>query len=105
MQTATTITFLSVTIYGVSTPIRNFRWDYAIPWTFFQEKMNELFSGFFEEVLVYIVDILIVTKGSFADHVEKLERALILLRDAGLKVNVKKSFFAQTMGRGPVLIT
>ena len=60
----------------------------------FQEKMNELFAGF-EEVLVYIDDILIVTKGSFADHVEKLERALLLLRDAGLKVNVKKSFFAQ----------
>ena len=60
----------------------------------FQEKMNELFSGF-EEVLVYIDDILVVTKGSFADHVEKLERALLLLREAGLKVNVKKSFFAQ----------
>ena len=40
----------------------------------FQEKMNELFSGF-EEVLVYIDNILIVTKGFFADHVEKLERA------------------------------
>ena len=42
-----------------------------------------------------IDDILVVTKGSFADHVEKLERALLLLREAGLKVNVKKSFFAQ----------
>ena len=61
----------------------------------FQEKMSELFDGL-EFVRTYIDDLLCLTKGSFEDHLEKLERVLHRLREAGLKVNGNKSFFAKT---------
>jgi Reverse transcriptase (RNA-dependent DNA polymerase) len=61
----------------------------------FQEKMSEQFDGL-EFVRTYIDDLLCLTKGSFKDHLEKLERVLHRLREAGLKVNGNKSFFAKT---------
>ena len=61
----------------------------------FQEKMSELFEGL-EFVRTYIDDLLCLTKGDFDDHLEKLERILYHLREAGLKVNGNKSFFART---------
>jgi len=60
----------------------------------FQEKMNELFQGM-DCVRAYIDDILALTKGDLDDHLEKLERILARLAQAGLKVNAKKSFFAR----------
>ena len=60
----------------------------------FQEKMNELFDGM-EFVRAYIDDLLCLTKDSFEDHLEKLERVFFKLQLAGLKVNAKKSFFAR----------
>ena len=61
----------------------------------FQEKMSELFEGL-EFVRTYIDDLLCLTKGNFEDHLEKLERILYRLQQAGLKVNGNKSFFAKT---------
>jgi Reverse transcriptase (RNA-dependent DNA polymerase) len=61
----------------------------------FQEKMSELFDGL-EFVRTYINDLLCLTKGSFKDHLEKLERVLLRLQEAGLKVNGNKLFFAKT---------
>ena len=46
-----------------------------------------------EFVRAYIDDLLWITKGSFEDHLEKLGMVLDRLRQAGLKVNAKKSFF------------
>ena len=60
----------------------------------FQEKMNELMEGL-EFVRAYLDDLLIVTKGSFQDHLDKLEQVLTSLAEAGLKVNVSKSHFCQ----------
>ena len=60
----------------------------------FQEKMNELFLGL-DFVRAYIDDLLCITKGSFDDHLEKLEHIFERLESAGLKVNAKKSFFAR----------
>ena len=60
----------------------------------FQEKMSELMEGL-EFVRTYIDDLLCLTKGSFEDHLEKLERVFSRLQRAGLKVNAKKSFFAR----------
>jgi hypothetical protein len=60
----------------------------------FQEKMNTL-MGDLEYVRAYIDDLLILTKGSFTDHLQKLSEVLTRLRKAGLKVNAKKSFFGQ----------
>ena len=44
---------------------------------------------------VYIDDLLIITKESFEDHLEKLKQALSILQEAGLKCNLAKSFFCQ----------
>jgi Reverse transcriptase (RNA-dependent DNA polymerase) len=54
-----------------------------------------LFDGF-KFVQTYIDDLLTLTKGTFKDHLEKLERVLYRLRQAGLKINGNKSFFAKT---------
>ena len=60
----------------------------------FQEKMGTLFEDL-EYVRVYIDDLLELTKGDFNDHLEKLEVIFKRLRDTGLKVNARKSFFAR----------
>ena len=44
----------------------------------------------------HIDDLLCITQGDFDDHLEKLERILARLSDAGLKVNAKKSFFGRS---------
>ena len=61
----------------------------------FQEKMNELFDGF-DYIRAYIDDLLIINKGTYGDHLEKIDSVLYKLGEAGLKVNATKSFFAQT---------
>ena len=53
----------------------------------FQEKMNELFEGL-DFVRAYIDDLLCLSKGTYDDHLEKLERILARLTRAGLKVNI-----------------
>ena len=58
----------------------------------FQEKMTGLMATL-EYVKAYIDDLLIISKGDFKDHLEKLEAVLKRLRDAGLKVNCAKSTF------------
>ena len=60
----------------------------------FQEKMSELMENL-EFVRTYIDDLLVLTKDSFEDHLDKLELVLKRLERAGLKVNAKKSFFAR----------
>jgi len=61
----------------------------------FQEKMSELFFDL-EFVRCYIDDLLVITKGSYENHLAKLETVLTRLRLAGLKVNATKSFFARS---------
>jgi hypothetical protein len=61
----------------------------------FQAKMNSLFADL-EYVLAYIDDLLVLTTDSFEDHLEKLNRVLQRLRDAGLQVNAAKCTFAAT---------
>jgi ribosome-interacting GTPase 1 len=61
----------------------------------FQEKMSELMEGL-DFVRTYIDDLLVITKESFDDHLEKLDLVLQRLEDTGLKVNGNKSFFACT---------
>ena len=60
----------------------------------FQEKMSELMCDL-EYIRVYIDDLLVLTKGSYEDHLEKLDEVLVRLKKAGLKVNATKSFFAR----------
>ena len=61
----------------------------------FQEKMLELMAGL-EFVHAHIDDLLVLTKGSYEDHLDKLELTFEHLSEAGLKVNAKKPFFART---------
>ena len=44
-----------------------------------------------EFIQTYLGDVLIITKGSLEDHLEKLSMVLTRLQDAGLKMNADKS--------------
>ena len=61
----------------------------------FQEKMYELFEEF-EYVRAYIDDLLVISNDSYEDHLNKLDKVLQKLQNAGLKVNANKSFFSKT---------
>ena len=61
----------------------------------FQQKMNDLFHGF-EFIRACIYDLLILTKGDWADHIQKLELTLNELKEKVLKYNIEKSFFGKT---------
>jgi hypothetical protein len=60
----------------------------------FQEKMSNLMIGL-NFVQAYIDDLLLITNGTYEDHLEKLELIFKRLQQAGLKVNAAKSFFAK----------
>jgi Reverse transcriptase (RNA-dependent DNA polymerase)/RNase H-like domain found in reverse transcriptase len=60
----------------------------------FQEKMSVLMHDL-EYVRAYIDDLLVITSASYTDHLEKLGEVLSRLRNAGLKVNAKKPYFAK----------
>ena len=58
----------------------------------FQAKMSELMCAL-EYVRTYLDDLLIITKASLSDHLDKLKKVLTKLREAGLKINADKSKF------------
>lgn len=60
----------------------------------FQEKMSDLMKGL-DFVRTYIDDLLVITNGTFEEHLEKLNQVLERLDEAGLKVNAGKSSFCQ----------
>ena len=61
----------------------------------FQEKMSELMTGL-EFVRAYLDDLLIISKGSFKEHLDHLEQVLTRLQTAGLKINATKSTFCSS---------
>jgi len=61
----------------------------------FQEKMSDLMYDL-EFVRAYLDDLLLISKGSYEDHLEKLDEVLKRLHDAGLQANIRKSRFAQS---------
>jgi len=58
----------------------------------FQAEMMDLMEAL-EYVRTYIDDLLVITRGTPEDHLEKLGEVLRRLREAGLKVSAAKSFF------------
>jgi hypothetical protein len=60
----------------------------------FQERMSDLMVGL-EFARAYIDDLLVLSTGDFADHLDKLEIVLTRLAEAGLKINASKSFFGK----------
>ncbi len=70
----------------------------------FQAEIGNLIASL-EYVWAYIDDLLVITKGSLGDHLDKLEAVFIRLQDTGQKVNAAKSFFctAETKYLGYIL--
>jgi len=66
--------------------------EYAGSADILQAKMMKLMEAL-EYVRAYIDDLLVITRGTLEDHLEKLREVLRRLRGAGLKVNAAKSFF------------
>ena len=60
----------------------------------FPERLNKLFDGL-SHARAYINDLLYLTKGTFNEHLEKLEGIFQRLKEVGLKVNATKPFFAR----------
>jgi Reverse transcriptase (RNA-dependent DNA polymerase) len=60
----------------------------------YQEKMSNL-SVDMPEVVVYIDDILVITKGSFKEHLKKVKEVLRHLAQHKLKVHPEKSRFCR----------
>jgi hypothetical protein len=58
----------------------------------FQAEMGNLMPTL-EYIMVYIDNLLIITRGSLNNHLNKLEQVFIRLCNAGLKVNATKSVF------------
>ena len=58
----------------------------------FQSKMSELMAAL-EFFCTYLDDLLIISKASLSDHLEKLRMVFTKLRGARLKVNADKSKF------------
>ena len=55
----------------------------------FQAEMSELMMSL-EYVRTYLDDLLVISDGSFEDHLEKLKVVLTRLSNARLKVNANK---------------
>jgi hypothetical protein len=58
----------------------------------FQAEMMDLMEAL-EYVRAYIENLLVITRGTLEDHLDKLREVLRRLRNAGLKVNAVKSSF------------
>ena len=59
----------------------------------FQQIMNDLL-GDLEFSRVYLDDILIISSGSFSDHMQKLDVVLERIEQAGFRANLRKCSFA-----------
>ena len=81
--------------HGESTNTNDSQWVCVTALIFFQDKMSELFAGF-DYIRAYIDDLLVITKGSLQDPLEKFDAVFKRLNEAGLRVNAKKSFFGQS---------
>ena len=58
----------------------------------FQAKMSALMVAL-EFVRAYLDDLLCITKANLEDHLDKLKMVLTRLREAGLRINARKSSF------------
>jgi hypothetical protein len=57
----------------------------------FQQKISDLMEGLEDFIRAYLDDILIITKGTYQDHLDKVAEVLKRLQNAGLQVNLPKS--------------
>ena len=57
-----------------------------------QSKMSEIMLAL-EFVRTYLDDLLVITRASLEDHLEKLRTVFLKLREAWLRINAKKCHF------------
>ena len=62
---------------------------------FFKGKISNLMEGL-EFARTYLDDLLYLSKGGFNEHLKDVEKVLISLQNANLKVNASKSSFDKT---------
>jgi len=84
----------------ITTEFGKFRYNvlpmgFVISSDVFQAKVMELL-GHIEGLRCYLDDILAMTCGTFAEHLQQLRLCFEKLREAGLKVNIKKCNFGVT---------
>ena len=60
----------------------------------FQDRICQLFDDI-ECVRKFIDDLLVVTKGSYEEHLSQLDAVFVRLSSVGLKCKIDKSFFCQ----------
>ena len=60
----------------------------------FQDKICQLFEDL-ESVKAYIDDLLVISRGTFEEHLADLDEVMKRLSDAGLKCKIDKCYFAQ----------
>ena len=60
----------------------------------FQEELGNLFLDC-KFLLVHINDLLVLTKGTFKDHLEKVDIAFTKLQGTGMQVHPEKSMFGR----------
>jgi hypothetical protein len=60
----------------------------------FQQKISDLMEGLEDFIRAYLDDILVISKGSYKDHLQKVAEVLKCLQAAGLQVNISKSKIA-----------
>ena len=58
----------------------------------FQQEITKFFDRL-KYVLVYIDDVLVLTKGAFKDHLEKIRTMLQQMRKTGMQIKPNKLFF------------
>jgi hypothetical protein len=74
----------TIVFYWVNLNSNTYQWAYVIAQKCFQDKMSCLMDDL-EYVQSYIDDPLIITKGTYLEHVQKLATVLTRLQLAGLK--------------------
>ena len=57
----------------------------------FQQEINGLFREFLF-ICAYIYKLVVLTRGDWTDHVQKLELTLTKLKEKGFKYNIERSF-------------
>ena len=60
----------------------------------FQRELSMLFQDI-PYVLVCIDDILVITKGTYEQHLQAVQKVLKKLKEAGIQLNINKSYFAK----------
>jgi hypothetical protein len=93
-----TLTDAAKKICTITTPFGKYEYNrlpmgVCISPDIFQERMSTLMDDL-KSVRVYIDDLLIVTSGSFEEHMVKVDEVMKRLHDAGLKCKIDKCKFA-----------